>query len=180
MGTKQLVTEFVKPVMREHYPMIPEWEDIGDPSMASADQSDYEQSAALVIEDELHTHFRSGTKLWGPRKEALKTALLARTPDGKYPFILLSASPLVQPLHRALSGGWHYRKLPSGLVVGKIPVKDDHSHPGDALSHGIPELLALAGTGRIDPHPLPGQHHDVYEWELELVRAIGRCPVTGY
>ena len=103
MGVKQLIAEFVKPACHTRYKQIPEWEDIGDPSMMTKDQSDYDQSAARVIETELRTNFRPGPVSWLVRREAVKNGLLQELPSGQ-PFILLSASPLVQPLHNAFKG----------------------------------------------------------------------------
>ena len=44
-------------------------------------------------------------------------------------------------LHRALRGGWHYHKDTSGKILRDTPVKDLHSHPGDALSHGVARIF---------------------------------------
>ena len=175
MGVKQLIDEFVKPAMTDRYRTIPEWEDIGDPSMATADQSDYNQSAARVIERELNTVFRPGPVAWTTRREAVKTALI-RGKDKGVPFILLSASPLVQSLHQALRGGWHYRKSPSGIIA-KIPVKNQHSHPADALSYGVCELLHLSSYGMIDSYVYPD---DEYFPQTPYHDQAGRCAVTGY
>ena len=182
MGVKQLIKEYVKPAMKDRYKMIPEWEDIGDPSMMTADQSDYEQSAALVIEKELNTNFRGGPPTWNVRKQGIKNALLERNPDTGQPFILLSGSPLTQPLHQSLRGGWHYRKFPTG-VISKIPLKNQHSHPGDALSYGVCELLHMAVNNLIDPYAYSdhGNHYsDEYNIYDEQLDYTGRSEVTGY
>lgn len=185
MGVKQLITEFVKPVIKDRYKNIPEWIDIGDPSMADADQSSNEQSAASVIENTLDTYFIPGPKLWGPRKEALKTALLLNTDgkllseDGGYPFIILSGSHRTSPLHQALRGGWHYRLDPSGRRVGKIPVKDKHSHPGDSLSYGVCELLNLIGRGYVDPASGTNDYYQTPQQQVP-VGYDNRDANTGY
>lgn len=182
MGVKQLIAEFVKPAMKARYSKVPDWIDIGDPSMTDADQSTYEQSAASVIEQMLDTSFQVGPKLWSPRKEAIKIALLQNTEgqmlsqEGGFPFIQLSNSPLTQPLHQALRGGWHYRMDASGRRVGKIPVKDRHSHPADALTYGVCEVLTLSGQGMIDPYA-----HDFDEpFMHQLDDRVGRSAATGY
>jgi hypothetical protein len=176
MGVKQLISEFVKPICKTKYKQIPEWEDIGDPSMMTKDQSDYDQSAARVIELELNTNFRGGPVSWAVRREAMKNGLLQMLPSG-HPFLLLSGSPSVQPLHNALRGGWHYRRFPSG-VIGKIPVKDPHSHPADALSYGVCELLNLSASGMIDSYTYDS-YIDAYDNSIRQ-DAIGRSAVTGY
>lgn len=187
MGVKQLIREFVRPAMKERYSMIPEWEDIGDPSMQTKDQSDYEQSAATVVEKELGSVFRGGPGAWKIRQQGVKNALLEEIhgPTGKkHPFILLSGSPLVQPLHNALRGGWCYRLAPSGLRVGTVPMKNLHSHPGDALSYGVCELLSMSEGGYIDPYVQPTA--DPYVENMLLHRAlagsasVGRDQNTGY
>lgn len=190
MGVKQLCREFIKPAMAGRYKTVPEWVDIGDPSMATADQSDYDQSAARVIEAELGTVFQPGPVAWTVRREAVKTALLRGKATG-IPFILLSASPLVNPLHQALRGGWHYRKSPSG-IIGKIPVKDRHSHPADALSYGLCELLHLSQYGLIDQYVDPESVDSYFDPDQQVgllnriyhpdqsSGLVGRCRVTGY
>lgn len=187
MGTKQLVLEFVKPAIQEFYRTIPEWVDVGDPSMATADQSDYEQSAAGVIEKELRTSFIPGPMAWSIRKEAVKSALMKRLPGG-HPFILLSNSPKTHDLHQSLRGGWHYRKSPSGYTIGKIPVKDRHSHYGDSLSHGLPEVMRIAEHGLIDAYADSGYSNantdieDLFNRQVQRAQPepMGQDPVTGY
>jgi hypothetical protein len=180
MGTKQLVGEFVKPAMNERYGMVPEWVDIGDPSMATADQSDYEQSAATTIERELHTQFIPGPSSWTVRKEAIKSGFVKMLPKN-HPFILLSNGKKTQELHQSLRGGWHYRLSPSGNVVGRIPVKDKHSHYGDALSHGLPELLYMSTGNMIDPYVYPDNDDvDGFFNQRSHIEEGGRDYITGY
>ena len=40
----------------------------------------------------------------------------------------------------ALRGGWHYHVARTG-TISREPVKDDHSHPGDAISYGAAVLF---------------------------------------
>jgi len=49
--------------------------------------------------------------------------------------------PQARPLIRALSGGWHYAKDPSGRVIREGAVKDSASHPGDAFGYLVATLL---------------------------------------
>lgn len=186
MGVKQLIREFVRPACDGPFACIPEWEDIGDPSMAAKDQSDYDQSAARVIEEELGTNFRGGPVSWQVRKEAMKNALLKEVKmanGGTQPFLLLSAGPLTQPLHQALRGGWHYRRFPNGQV-GRTPVKDDDSHPADALTYGVCELLHLSGAGLIDAYVYPADEDFVDGFGRRAGSGgwdgMGRSSVTGY
>ncbi len=183
MGVKQLIKEFVAPAMEERYRSVPEWVDIGDPSMATSDQSDYEQSAAFTVETLLHTQFIPGPASWTIRKEAVKNGLLKMLPKGQ-PFILMSTSPFTQDLHQSLRGGWHYRLSPSGQVVGKIPVKDRYSHYGDALSHGLPELLRLSDHGLIDAYSTGYdpviEDIETFFGRFKAPEELGADPRTGY
>ncbi|MEO0249143.1 MAG: hypothetical protein ABIN58_06285, partial [candidate division WOR-3 bacterium] len=171
MGMLQLVREFVKPAMKTRYKAIYEWEDIGDPTIANYDQSnfDYNQTAAAVIERELDTIFRPGERLWQPRREALRTAFSIVEP---FPFVVLSGGEKTEILHKALRGGWHYRVLPSGGVAAKVPVKDKYSHCGDALSYGLAD--ALRDRERLHSDR---DFDEIVDW---VWNESGRCPVTGY
>ncbi|MDY0189022.1 MAG: hypothetical protein RBR16_13985 [Syntrophus sp. (in: bacteria)] len=143
IGVKQLIVDYVKPILREHFREVNQWRDIGDPSMAARDSSDSEQSPAKVIETELKTTFEAGSVEWTVRREGLKSAL-NRQIDG-LPWIQISASE--RQLTRALRGGWHYRKDASGRVLRDKPVKDIHSHPGDAFSYGATRILNYMDKG---------------------------------
>jgi hypothetical protein len=67
------------------------------------------------------------------------THALKRMVNGGLPAVVLSASAV--PLHKALRGGWHYKTDNSGHVIGKLPVKNEHSHPGDMFSYLIAALM---------------------------------------
>lgn len=181
MGMLQLVREFVAPAMRERYRCITVWEDIGDPAIANREQSnfDWQNTAAAIIERELDTYFQPGERLWEPRQEALQTAFAIVEP---FPLILLSAGPRTEILDRALRGGWHYRRLPSGVVSGRIPVKDAYSHVGDALSYGVPRILELH---RLMMAEKSESAEEVYRVVGEALGGLpwfgtGRSPITGY
>jgi hypothetical protein len=47
----------------------------------------------------------------------------------------------------ALRGGWNYHVSKAGITSGE-PLKNIHSHPGDAMSYGAAILFPLKG---IDP-----------------------------
>jgi hypothetical protein len=116
----------------------PPWRDVGDPSMRVPDQSTVRVSAAKVIEETLSTRFESGPTRWPNRLEPM-THALKRMVNGGLPAVVLSAS--AAPLHKALKGGWHYKTDNSGHVIGKTPVKNEHSHPGDMFSYLIAALM---------------------------------------
>ena len=137
IGVKQLIQTRVRKVINNRYRDIENWRDIGDPSMANREQSDSTATAAQVIETELKTTFEKGEKNWDSRREALKE-MFNRMVDGE-PMFQLSRHDSV--LHRCFRGGWHYSRDASGRVLRDKPVKDIHSHCGDAVSHGVGRLL---------------------------------------
>jgi hypothetical protein len=137
VGVKQLIETKLIPLINSRYKDVKKWRDIGDPSMANREQSDSSQNAADVINTELKAAFEAGEKSWDNRREALKE-MFNRMIDGE-PMCQLSKDNLI--LHRCFRGGWHYGKDPSGRVLRDKPLKDIHSHPGDAVSHGIARIL---------------------------------------
>jgi hypothetical protein len=137
MGVKQLIETKLIPLINDRYRDVKQWRDIGDPSMAQREQSDSSQTAADVINASLGAAFEPGEKSWQNRREAMKE-MFNRMIDGK-PMFQLSRHDSV--LHRCFRGGWHYSKDPSGRIMRDKPVKDLHSHPGDAVSHGIARIL---------------------------------------
>lgn len=147
MGTRQLITTQLKPLLETRYIDVESWRDIGDPAMSNREQSDSNQSAAQIIQDELGTNLEPGPTHWNPRRESLKECL-NRMVDGK-PMLLVSKHEGI--LNRALRGGWHYRKNNSGDVLRDKAEKDIHSHPGDALSYGIGRLLPWKAPRRMNP-----------------------------
>jgi hypothetical protein len=137
MGVKQLIHTKVLPLVNHRYKDVKEWRDIGDPSMANREQSDSSQNAADVINQELNASFEKGEKSWENRREALKE-MLNRNVDGE-PMFQLSRNDVI--LHRCFRGGWHYGRDNSGNIIRDKPRKDLHSHPGDAVSHGVARII---------------------------------------
>jgi len=129
------------PFARQSYREEAPWRDVGDPSMRTPDQSTSRVSAARIIEEKLQTRFESGPTRWPNRLEPM-THALKRMINGGQPAIVLSAS--AAPLHKALKGGWHYKTDNSGHVMGKLPVKNEHSHPGDMFSYLIAQLMPFS------------------------------------
>ena len=149
MGMRQMIKTKLKPVLaRPRYENIARWRDIGDPAIEKRDESDSDQRAATVIEDELSTprfqaRFERGVSDWNTRREGLKE-MFSRNIDGK---------PMVQVNHRPtegqscnwlimlFSGGYQYPVNAIGHVSRDGPLKNIYSHPGDAISHAIPVLI---------------------------------------
>jgi hypothetical protein len=143
IGTEELIEEQLFPLLAlpKYEKKIFDWRDIGDPTMAAKDQSSSRRTAAKVIHDKLGTHFELGPKIWLNRIEPM-TYNLKRLVGNGQPAIILSAS--AKRLHRALRGGWHFNVDNSGNVIGKIPDKNEHSHPGDAFASLIAKLMPYA------------------------------------
>lgn len=144
MGMRQMIrTKLKKVLARPRYERCTKWRDIGDPALNQRDQSDSDQRAAFVIEEELSTTFERGVSGWDTRREGLKE-MFARNIDGR-PMVQINPrvtegedSNLVM---MALSGGYQYPVNAIGQVNRDGPLKNQHSHIGDAISHGIPLLL---------------------------------------
>jgi hypothetical protein len=138
MGMKQFITQYVKPLMQNRYSQIKKWRDLGDPTLNDRDPSDSSATAAKIIEKELNTRYEGGVLRFQPRKEAMKELLTRTLSDGEPMFILSKHEKL---MHRALSGGWHYRKSSTGKVSDEPDNADPNSHPASALSHGIGKIF---------------------------------------
>jgi len=143
-GMRQLIEQRVIPVQNERgYNEIARWRDIGDPSLDNREQSDSEHDAARVINELLKTSFEQGEKYWEPRRDALLTVLELSSKGQP----LFQVSPHVTPgepynrVHAALSGGYSYSVNNQGIVLKDGPLKNEHSHPGDALSHGFAKMF---------------------------------------
>lgn len=140
VGVRELIETKVRPLLNslKYRDKIQDWRDIGDPSARTPDQSSTRQSAARVIEDLLGTRFEPGPTRWENRVNPAITAFTRLATNG-LPVIELSRSAYF--LHRALNGGWHWKVDNNGNVIGNLPVKDQFSHPGDALLYLVAELL---------------------------------------
>ncbi|MEN6421311.1 MAG: hypothetical protein ABFD76_05130 [Smithella sp.] len=136
-GVKELIGDKLDPLMLS--PKYKDkknihWRDIGDPSMTTPDQSTSNMTAAKTIEARFKTHFEKGPTRWGMRIDPL-TQALRRNVSGGRPLITVSASAYL--LHRALNGGWHYKKDNNGKRLGTLPVQDQFDHPSQALCYGV-------------------------------------------
>lgn len=139
-GVKELIQDKLNPLLftPKFRDKIALWREIGDPSMKTPDQSTVTMTAAKTIETLLKTRFESGPTRWNNRIEPLNQAL-TKTINAGMPLIIISASAAL--LHKALKGGWHYKKDNNGKRMGDTPVKNEYSHPGDAFAYGISILM---------------------------------------
>lgn len=141
VGTQELIEEQLLPLLAtpKYKGKIRSWRDIGDPSMATPDQSSTTRSAAKLIQKKLNTHFERGATRWRRRIDPVNHALKRMLNEGR-PAIILSAS--ATPLNKALKGGWHYKTDNNGRIIGEKPVQNSvHSHPGNAFVYLISQLM---------------------------------------
>lgn len=134
MGMQQFIETQVRGLMASRYPDAQDWQDSGDPSLSTPEQSDSMYCAAQIINKTLKARFIPGEPSWQARREWIKERLIRDQ-------ILLS--PHEKILHRALSGGWHYKRAPSGEVIKDLPEKDMYSHAIDAFCHAMTRLFAF-------------------------------------
>lgn len=139
-GTKELIEERIDPILRtlKYKDKITSWRIIGDTTMRTADQSSVTVSAAKIIEDRFDGRFEPGPAHWHMIKESVNPSFKGLLNNGQ-PKILLSRSAVI--LHQALKGGWHYKTDNNGNIMGDKPVKNQHSHPGDAFANGVAVLM---------------------------------------
>jgi hypothetical protein len=142
-GVKELIKDSVIPLLGspKYKGKIDNWRDIGDPSMRTPDQSSVAQSGAKVVEKLLSTRFEGGPVRWRSRIDPLRAVLGESAADGN-PKLYISKSAHVA--HRALNGGWHFKKDSRGHAIGEEPVKDEHSHVGDMISYVVAEIFPYA------------------------------------
>lgn len=140
VGVEELIEEKLLPLLAtpKYKGKIQGWRDIGDPSMATADQSSNKRTASKVIQKMLLTRFEKGYARWPNRIDPTTAALKKLIGDGR-PLIVISASAKL--LHRALRGGWHWKVDNSGHVLGTTPVKNEYSHPGDMFTYLISSVM---------------------------------------
>lgn len=148
VGVQELIEMKVKPLLNtpKYKGLIHDWRDIGDPTARTPDQSSVNKSAAKVIEALLGARYEPGPTRWPARVNPVITAMTRLATDGK-PLVELSSSAYV--LHRALNGGWHWKVDNNGNVIGSQPVKDQHSHPGDAFLYLASKLFPFEQAGDV-------------------------------
>jgi hypothetical protein len=151
MGVFELIQLVVKPTLSQRYRKFT-WNHIGDPAGMQREQSSSVQSAVLVIKKELGGTWRPGPQKWKPRIDPLRAAL-RQTRRGQG--LILVDRLKAKPVWHAFRGGWHYNVTRTGIVSTE-PLKDIHSHPGDAASYGAAVLFPLGrlrGKARSKPVP---------------------------
>lgn len=137
-GIRQLIEGFVSPWLAKHaagHELLVGYDPAGD----VPEQTDIEQSPAMLIQEKLGCDMEAGPVSWESRKNALLTPLNRR--NG------LLIDPSCKDLIATLSTRWYYKENRMGGIISEKPSKD---HPwsdyGDALCY----LLCRLGQSRRD------------------------------
>lgn len=141
IGVYELTQTWLKPLLATRYRGM-RWDHIGDPAGLNREQSDANVSAVKLLRRELGGKWTSGPKYWEQRIEPLR-ALLTKNVTGSGGGVLQIDRDRAPAVWHALRGGWHYNVARTGIVSAE-PVKNIHSHPGDALSYGAAVLFPLS------------------------------------
>lgn len=165
IGVSELIGDAVKPLLTQRYDIRPGRSSypirhIGDPAGMTAEQTSILISAVRLLKRELGGSWRSGPVKPSERIEPLRS-VLTRATGGRA--VVQVDKEFAAPVWHALRGGWHFHVTRTGITSGE-PVKDIHSHPGDAMSYGAAILwpmgkLQLPGKGLLQqPEPTYFQH----------------------
>lgn len=144
IGAEELVADAVIPLLNEKYKggkhnLI----HIGDPQGKQREQTSIHRSAVKMMRKMLGGSWRPGPVRLEERIEPLR-AILARNMGGKG--VVQVDKENAAAVWHALRGGWHFN-ISRGGIVGGEPVKDIHSHPGDAISYGAAVLFPMGKFG---------------------------------
>ncbi len=126
-----------------------------DPAAGSRAAGDRDERATVdILREDSLIDWRSAPlpdNALAPRLESVRLPL-SRLIDGK-PGILIS--PKCERLRKGFNGGYHYRqiKTASGLMFQQEPVKNEFSHPHDALQY------LMIGGGEYDQVLLRQRRH---------------------
>lgn len=144
IGAEELVADAVTPLLNEKYKGGKHnLMHIGDPQGKQREQTSIHRSAVKMMRKMLGGSWRPGPVRLEERIEPLR-AILARNMGGKG--VIQVDKENAAALWHALRGGWHFN-ISRGGIVGGEPVKDIHSHPGDAFSYGAAVLFPMGKFG---------------------------------
>lgn len=150
IGVEELIEAGVVPLLQERYRGFP-LRHIGDPAGNQREQTSIDRTAVKAIRARIGGNWRSGPSNWDDRIEPLR-AVLARNVDGRG--IVQVDRTRAKDVWYALRGGWRFHVARTGLVSG-LPVKDKHSHPGDAMSYGAAILFPMGRLIQKDGYTQP-------------------------
>lgn len=145
VGVEELIEEEINPLLAssKYKDKVLKYRCIGDPSMATPDQSSVRVVTSKKIEKYFDVRFERGPTSWPARRDPLNH-ILKRNLAGGRPAVLLSPSATM--VHRALNGGWHFKTDNQGRIMGRDPVKNSYSNPGDALAYGVAVTFPHRGS----------------------------------
>ena len=138
IGVEELIEQAVVPLISERYRNCP-LHHIGDPQGSQREQTSISRSAVKSIKNALGGTWRPGPVKWEERRDPLQ-AVLTRTSKGRG--VVQVDRDRAAAVWHALRGGYHYHVTRTSIVSTQ-PVKDIHSHPGDAMGYGAAVLFPL-------------------------------------
>jgi len=148
IGAEELVKDAVRPLLEARYRKF-SLRHVGDPAGMQREQSSILRSPVRVVMKELGGHFRGGPIKIEERAEPLRAAL-TRLIGGRG--LIRVDRERASAVHHALRGGWHFAITKGGIVSGE-PVKNIHSHPGDAMGYGAAVLFPMGRRFSKDKMP---------------------------
>ena len=154
IGVEELIEDVVRPELARRFRGF-NWSHIGDPAGSQREQSSSKRTAVRILTRLLKGGWRSGPVRPKDRFPALHAAL-SRTIHGRG--VVLVDRENAKEVWHALRGGWHYKVARTGLISTE-PVKDIHSHPGDAMSYGAAILFPAGELRKRRPGRRPEQAH---------------------
>jgi hypothetical protein len=173
IGVEELIADAVRPLLvRKYKPFHCALRHFGDPAGENREQSSSQRTAVRVLRRELGGTWRRGPVKLAERVEPLRSALMKRV--GDHGMVRVDRENAAAVWH-ALRGGWHHHISRQGIVSGE-PVKNIHSHPGDALAYGAACLFPLGrfdqrlNAGNLTAAPIPGY----FSGRTASVPVIGR------
>lgn len=137
-AAEQLIVDLVKPLLIERYRGY-SLRHIGDNAGKQREQTSILRTPVKLMTKALGGSWQSGPVKWEPRIEPLR-AVLSRTVGGRG-LVQVDRHNAPEVWH-ALRGGWHFHVSRQGIISGE-PIKNLHSHPGDAMSYGAAVLFPL-------------------------------------
>lgn len=150
IGAEELIEDAVRPLLTERYPRL-SLRHIGDPAGKQREQTSIHRSAVRLLIRSLGGTWRAGPVKLHERLDPAR-AVLTRTVGGRG--LVQVDRERAAALWHALRGGWHFHVSRTGVVSGE-PVKNMHSHPGDAFSYGAAVLFPLGRLTQKRGAPTP-------------------------
>lgn len=171
IGTSELIVDWVKPLLTDRYKNFT-IRHVGDNQGRQREQTTILQSPVRLIRRELGGDWRSGPIRTADRVEPLR-AVLTRLTGGRG--VVQVDRERATEVWQALRGGWHYNVTRTGITGGE-PVKDPHSHPGDAMGYGAAVLFPLGRLISKDGRSIPTTPRPASYWSQPTGFSIGPGP----